>query len=214
MWYLHDALGPEMVREFFSAAAYTFPNRPGVPTSVPLEDLKDLYEEMCKQVDVQSLSFDEIMALPELDERLEKAKAYTKRLAATPADLPSGHVFINGRYLEYSHSWAQSLQHELAQQVAYLQNLVCIAATPTDDRFALGPSQVLRLFQLCSMTSPRHQIGETSSLCLQWIASFSCTTPLTSLTRRLMFLQSSSSILVCTLVESSNLQPIPRQEHL
>lgn len=106
------------------AAAFKFPNVPGGAKTIPIEQIKDLYEQLRTQVNVESKSFEEVGSLPELDERLEKAKAYATRLSATPADSPIGHVFVNGKYMEYTPAWTHGLQQELGQQTDYLQSMV------------------------------------------------------------------------------------------
>lgn len=196
MWYIDDALGREFVHEFFSAATYTFPNSPSAPTTIPIERIRDLYEEMRKQIGVDSLPFDDIMALPGSDERLEKVKEYTTRLGANPSDSLAGHVFINGRYLEYSRSWTHSLQQELTQQVHYLQGLVGAGDSKSDIRSNRVPSRMWTCSLPSSTIFQRQPRGETSSLYLLLTVNCRCSTSLTFSETKLSSCLSSLSILV------------------
>lgn len=96
-YYVADTQGTTSAQQLCSAIVMA--NAGVKAKSVDMAIVRQLYDQMYNQATQEGeelLTFDEILASPELGERLNATKAYLARVGATPADSATGHLFING----------------------------------------------------------------------------------------------------------------------
>lgn len=102
IYYVSEALGGTVTRQL--CASILMANQGSKAKTVDLGFVRRVYEGMAQhaaQDGEQIASFDDILASTQYDKKLEAAKSYAERLAATPRDSASGHIFINGVHTPY-----------------------------------------------------------------------------------------------------------------
>lgn len=98
VYYVSETFGSTSARQLCATIAMA--NQGSKAKTVDLGYARQLYESMLQQAqqegEVDLLSFDDILTSSKFEERLLATKTYLERLAATPADSATGHIFING----------------------------------------------------------------------------------------------------------------------
>ncbi|CAK9782754.1 hypothetical protein CC85DRAFT_260485 [Cutaneotrichosporon oleaginosum] len=134
LYYVADMQGATSVQQLCSAIVMA--NSGVKAKNVDLSVVRQLYGQMHAQATQEGkelLSFDEVLASPELGERLNATKAYLERLGATPADSATGHVFINGIHSPMHNQWTHQLQGVVSSQLGYLQEALQAGEGPTKE---------------------------------------------------------------------------------
>ncbi|BEI94341.1 uncharacterized protein CcaverHIS019_0608000 [Cutaneotrichosporon cavernicola] len=133
-YYLADTQGSMSALQLITAIVMS--NQDTKTKTVDLGVVRQLYDGMynqAKQEGEEVLSFDEVLASPELGERLNTTKAYLERLGAMSADSATGHLFVNGIHSAMQHQWTMQLQQVISSQLVYLQESIRNDEGPTQE---------------------------------------------------------------------------------
>ncbi|KDE08402.1 hypothetical protein MVLG_01438 [Microbotryum lychnidis-dioicae p1A1 Lamole] len=124
-WYLTEAIGRGGTMSFLGQLLDTLDT-----DRVTAPHLRKTYETFISENTHLSgehlASFAQVLELPSGAERINKARAYAKRLGVTGSDEASsvGAFLINGAFFEFDEEWAQHLQQTLSAHVQYEQQEV------------------------------------------------------------------------------------------
>ena len=108
-----------------------------------MEILRFAYETTAQSSQKDSLSFNQVIN-GEGEEHEAFNERYTSRLLATREEAPSGHVFLNGKYMIMSpvspsallwkwaddarpQQWMAFVQQEISRQTLFVQEEVCLS---------------------------------------------------------------------------------------
>lgn len=124
-WYVMDTAGPDAAAKFLKRLARGTGERVDL-RSARIELATALRDDPPPEGFEAKL--DNLLATPaagsEEAARIESVRHYTKRLRATSADNPRGHVFVNGRHLPFDAQLVQQLNQVVQVQMQVLVPLI------------------------------------------------------------------------------------------
>ncbi|KAI0676218.1 glycosyltransferase family 24 protein [Trametes maxima] len=130
-YHVVDTFGADLALEYFSSLVpRDAPAELRSPAALVRKSYNDLLGTREDSNEIVN-DLDSILDGEEGD--LEGAREYAKRLGATLAAAPQGHVFVNGKHFDLDDSFLQYLQMEYNQQLQHLQYKVYKGELTEDD---------------------------------------------------------------------------------
>ena len=78
------------------------PGTPAAPGIIQLSVVRQAYDAIAQDSQKPALSFEDMLASVDLDDKLDANRKYTTRLLATKDESATGHLFVNGRHTPMS----------------------------------------------------------------------------------------------------------------